>query len=278
MLRRLQGKFSIDSVIEEIRKLEKEIRANYEEVIDCDAETLAWMFTLDASFLLEILRSYLEEMSRPANYGQYFEPVFDKYKIEHNGIDILHDILKLENQIPLVVLRKLLELEVGSIEGANDMLSELLFYGGPLRRFYPFTRGSLLFYGGQLGVHKCIPKPGRREEQISDLSRKRIVLPSALDLHNAGIRYKSYEGVLSKISDKEVADLINGLCKGFTFSSDAFHEVRSHVYQQYRSEWKVMIAQFAEEHCSRPWRTICLLAAILLLAMAAVQTFYSIYK
>eukprot|EP01018_Ginkgo_biloba_P023175 Gb_36108 [translate_table: standard] len=387
MLARLQGKFTIDSVIEEIQKLEKEIRASYEEVIDCDAETLAWMFTLDASFLLEILRSYCEEMPRPANYGEDFEPVFDRYKIEHNGIHILHDILKLENQIPLAVLRKLLELEVGSIEEANEMLYAMLFYGGPLRRFYPFTRGCLLFYGGQLlggrhvldcltgvvslslsyqsdsmdlfsshdfhflkGVHNYIPKPGRRKGQISDLSPcERIVLPSALDLHNAGIRCKSYKGLLSKIrfekatsalflptiritdstevvirnltafemcetsrhiildyaalmdnlieshrdvallrragiiehfmgSDKEVADLINGLCKGFTFSSDAFHEVRSHVYQQYRSEWKVMIAQFAEEHCSRPWRTLSLLAAILLLAMAAVQTFYSIYK
>eukprot|EP01018_Ginkgo_biloba_P023173 Gb_36110 [translate_table: standard] len=32
MLARLQGKFTIDSVIEEIQKLEKEIRASYEEV------------------------------------------------------------------------------------------------------------------------------------------------------------------------------------------------------------------------------------------------------
>lgn len=98
---------------EEILELDKKIRNSYEEKIDCDANTLALMLSLDGCFILEILRTLSCDISPGPHL---YEPVFDIEKIDLTGRDILSDILKLENQIPLVVLEKLLKLEVNSTD------------------------------------------------------------------------------------------------------------------------------------------------------------------
>lgn len=122
MMTRANGSDGMDlpfpnRAIKEIVLLEKEIKESYEEKIDCDGETLALMLSLDGCFILEILRTLSgdildHEMFSWMMNGDYYEPLFQVKKINYTGFDILHDILKLENQIPMIVLRKLLELEL----------------------------------------------------------------------------------------------------------------------------------------------------------------------
>ncbi|GLJ36218.1 hypothetical protein SUGI_0727080 [Cryptomeria japonica] len=91
-------------------------------------------------------------------------------------------------------------------------------------------------------------------------------------LKKAGI-IKSYMG-----SDREVALLFNGLSKGITRSyGDPFAKVREDAHKHYHSKIKVIVAEFANSHCSSPWRTMSLIGACLILLLAAVQTIFSLH-
>lgn len=149
----------------EMLLLETEIKEKYEEEIDRDGQILAEMLILDGSFILEILRTLGGDHS-PEENG-YYEPLFQSRKIKYTKIDILNDILKLENQIPLIVLRKLLQWEVKS-DDVKEMLFDLL-YKPFLDIFYPFDCKKNICSGGDhlLGVlHGCIVYP----EKIKDNS------------------------------------------------------------------------------------------------------------
>ncbi|GLJ36219.1 hypothetical protein SUGI_0727090 [Cryptomeria japonica] len=91
-------------------------------------------------------------------------------------------------------------------------------------------------------------------------------------LKKAGI-IKSYMG-----SDREVAELFNGLSKGITRSyGDPFAKVREDAHKHYHSKLNVIVAEFANDHCSSPWRTVSLIGACMLLLLAAVQAIFSLH-
>eukprot|EP01018_Ginkgo_biloba_P029981 Gb_06307 [translate_table: standard] len=91
------------------------------------------MITLDACLLLEFLRSFTGEKSKTKS--KFFE--------QHHGSAILRDIVKLQNQIPLIVLIKLLELETKSDQNAaEEKLLDMLYFGA-VRMCYPFSPSSI---------------------------------------------------------------------------------------------------------------------------------------
>ncbi|XP_057842363.1 putative UPF0481 protein At3g02645 [Cryptomeria japonica] len=102
------------------------------------------------------------------------------------------------------------------------------------------------------------------------------LIDSERDVHvlkKAGI-IKSYMA-----SDREVTDLFNRLSKGITRSyEDPFAKVREDAHKHYHSKIKVMIAEFADDHCSRPWRTVSVVGACMFLLLAAVQTIFSLHR
>ncbi|KAH9320129.1 hypothetical protein KI387_021898 [Taxus chinensis] len=95
-------------LIKEISELEDDIRNCYEDsAIEWDSKTLVWMLTMDACFILDFLRKGMPNsiMKR----------------------EMILDILKLENQIPLCILVKILQLEFkGSQKEVSRFLAELL--------------------------------------------------------------------------------------------------------------------------------------------------------
>lgn len=126
--------FFLLAATEEIRKLQGKIRDNYEEKINWNKDTLAEKLTLDGCFILEIL-STLSGNTLPED-GKCYEPLFEKNKILYTGMDILYDMLKLENQIPFIVLLKLLKLQCSSTDSdAENKLREMM---PVLSGFYPF--------------------------------------------------------------------------------------------------------------------------------------------
>jgi hypothetical protein len=100
------------NLVDQLIKLEPRIRACYHKYLHFNGETLAWMMAIDGSFLLQFLQFYaIKEGIRVSSRMSH---------LVDNAI--LRDMIMLENQIPLFVLRKILEFQFSSLESANDTL------------------------------------------------------------------------------------------------------------------------------------------------------------
>ncbi|KAF8096874.1 hypothetical protein N665_0299s0035 [Sinapis alba] len=100
-------------LVEKLHSMEIKIRACYHKYITLNDETLLWIMALDSSFLIEFLKIYS---------FRKVETLFNR--VGHN--EILRDIMMIENQIPLFVLRKTLEFQLESMESADDLLVSVL--------------------------------------------------------------------------------------------------------------------------------------------------------
>ncbi|XWS11738.1 hypothetical protein CRYUN_Cryun37aG0025800 [Craigia yunnanensis] len=125
--KKLLNNLQFEDLVEQLTRLEPKIRACYHKLLDFNNETLVWMMAIDASFLLEFLQIYAMKegklltrvSSRMAHLVDYAGR-----KSAHNAI--LRDIMMLENQIPLFVLRKMLEVQSASLEPADELLLSML--------------------------------------------------------------------------------------------------------------------------------------------------------
>ncbi|KAF8389165.1 hypothetical protein HHK36_025858 [Tetracentron sinense] len=109
--RRTQKQFrnmKLPNLMEHFVEHEANIRACYHSYLDFGGETLAWMFAVDASFLLEYLQNYVVKndasLARVSSKKTHLVD-YTRRKIGHHVI--LRDIIMLENQIPLFLLRDL---------------------------------------------------------------------------------------------------------------------------------------------------------------------------
>lgn len=111
----------IEKLVEELnRELELKVRACYHKYLDFDGVTLAWVMAIDGIFLLDFLHRY--NLS-PSTYTAHL--VDSTGRPLANG-SVLRDILMLENQIPIFVLRKILFIQRESLpELANNGLPDL---------------------------------------------------------------------------------------------------------------------------------------------------------
>ncbi|KAL3528923.1 hypothetical protein ACH5RR_008245 [Cinchona calisaya] len=113
-------------IVDQVKKFDQKIRAYYHRYLNFNGETLAWMMAVDASFLLEFLRIYAEkEAARQVllTSMSHFIDIAGK-KSAHNAV--LRDIVMLENQIPLFLLRKVLEFQLSSLDLADELLTSML--------------------------------------------------------------------------------------------------------------------------------------------------------
>ncbi|XP_043700264.1 putative UPF0481 protein At3g02645 [Telopea speciosissima] len=116
-----------ENLVDQLMKYEPRIRACFHKYLDFNGETIAWMVAVDACFLLEFLQIYaikegkvqteiLSTMSHLVDYAGR--------KSAHNAV--LRDIIMLENQIPLFILRKILEFQCSSLDAADDLLHSMI--------------------------------------------------------------------------------------------------------------------------------------------------------
>ncbi|CAM0913075.1 unnamed protein product [Alopecurus aequalis] len=109
-------------------RLERKIRAYYHRYLDFSGETLSWMMVVDGAFLLEFLQIYAAAEGKPAmrriSSRMAHLVDFAGRKSAH-GL-ILRDMLMLENQIPLFLLRKILEPQCASPEEAGQLLASMV--------------------------------------------------------------------------------------------------------------------------------------------------------
>ncbi|XXG59157.1 hypothetical protein AAC387_Pa04g1285 [Persea americana] len=114
-------------VVDNLVKHDPRIRSYYHHYLHFNGETLAWMMAVDASFLLEFLQIFSLKEGKVLSEGSSRTSQFVEYvgrKSVQNAI--LRDILMLENQIPLFILKKILELQSSSSEEGNELLFMIL--------------------------------------------------------------------------------------------------------------------------------------------------------
>ncbi|XP_027123401.1 putative UPF0481 protein At3g02645 [Coffea arabica] len=125
------------NVVDQLARFEPRIRACYHKYLDFNGETLAWMMAMDASFLLEFLQVYAAKegkvLTRLSSRMSHLVDIAGR-KSAHNAI--LRDMVMLENQIPLFLLREMLELQFSSLEAADNVLLSMLI--GFCKELLPF--------------------------------------------------------------------------------------------------------------------------------------------
>ncbi|GLJ34763.1 hypothetical protein SUGI_0699670 [Cryptomeria japonica] len=97
-------KRDVSTFIAEFEKLELEIRECYEEPIDLDGKSLSWMLAMDACSIFESCKS--SAVSRSKSDSGFFSLIFQIDDVKNSMFyAMLDDLIKLENQIPLFVIR-----------------------------------------------------------------------------------------------------------------------------------------------------------------------------
>ncbi|KAJ4966947.1 hypothetical protein NE237_018796 [Protea cynaroides] len=80
-------------------------------------------------------------------------------------------------------------------------------------------------------------------------------------------------------SDTEVANLFNRLCQEvvFDFNESELSKMSEQVNRYYNQRWNVWKANLKHNYFSNPWASISVIAAVFLLFLTSVQTFYGVY-
>ncbi|XP_038987915.1 putative UPF0481 protein At3g02645 [Phoenix dactylifera] len=123
-------------LVEYFIKKEHTIRSHYHRHLDFNGETLAWMMTIDASFLLEFLRNYSNAKGKVFRKVPTMSHMVDAARMKLAYNCILRDIMMLENQIPLFLVRKILRFQCPSYQSADKELSNMLI--GFVKEVSPF--------------------------------------------------------------------------------------------------------------------------------------------
>ncbi|ERN14279.1 putative UPF0481 protein At3g02645 [Amborella trichopoda] len=169
----------LQSVVDQISKFENRIRACYHRYLDFSCETLSWMTAVDACFLVEFLKVYGppihgeegKSLVRVSSRMQHLVD-FTRRKSAHNAI--VRDLMMMENQIPLFLLRKLLELENNCVSNQAEeafaaMVSGFCAEISPLK-IMAFSAKEFAESGHLLEVlyRMMVPRPNAKEDQEFD--------------------------------------------------------------------------------------------------------------
>ncbi|XP_077210016.1 UPF0481 protein At3g47200-like [Tasmannia lanceolata] len=147
---------ALEEVMEELMDCYDQIDYNWRD----NDKFLELMFR-DGSFLLEVMRKFAD-----INYGYYAlnDPIFSQYGSYKIDTVILEDMLKIENQVPLLVLNKLVVVEKGITQDeSTKYINELVI--GFIR-----ATGTFVFNVNEktdLGSNPCM--------HMLDLARKWMV-------------------------------------------------------------------------------------------------------
>jgi hypothetical protein len=96
-----------DLVNHNIAQSDSTVRGCYQRFLEFDQEILAWIFAIDATFLLEYLQTYSAKREGSlVRISSKMAHLIDYTRRKTTHGDILRDIIMLENQIPLFLLRE----------------------------------------------------------------------------------------------------------------------------------------------------------------------------
>ncbi|GAB4832758.1 hypothetical protein Ancab_006775 [Ancistrocladus abbreviatus] len=117
--------FQFQHLVNKIMKTEYHVRACYHKYLEMDGETLAWMMALDGLFLLEFLQAYAYKNASALTSSARMNHLVDSAGKKLACDSILKDILMLENQLPVFLLRKILRVQHSSSDLADNLLPHM---------------------------------------------------------------------------------------------------------------------------------------------------------
>ncbi|XP_077219291.1 UPF0481 protein At3g47200-like [Tasmannia lanceolata] len=195
-------KHDVELYLLAMSKLEQQTRQCYTEtVIAMDSREFIEMMLLDACFVLEILRttSCSSVKGRFRRYGySKGDPIFNSPRLLPS---IKNDMLKLENQLPLFVLRELFKITSSPDETGSVTQLALHFFNSPV--FRPSNHGPYsiknmerkglhllhVFRNSILPLGTPPDEPGNKELQ----SQFKPMIHSVTQLKNSGIKVRKKE-------------------------------------------------------------------------------------
>ncbi|KAB8726144.1 hypothetical protein FH972_026417 [Carpinus fangiana] len=182
---------SVERYIKAMRELEERARRCYAEPISLSTNEFVEMMLLDGCFLIELFRKFEKKDLR----GEC-DPIF---QLRWMLYSLVHDVLLYENQLPLFVLTKLMEMT--QVPNQQDKHSILIFTHFSASCILP-RRGQTESIDESLQniehllalAHKYVAPPYEQIDRGENVVEWNSI-PSATKLQEAGVKLRKLEGV-----------------------------------------------------------------------------------
>ncbi|GMP40901.1 hypothetical protein CsSME_00011183 [Camellia sinensis var. sinensis] len=148
-----------DQLVDKLIEFEYKIRASYHKFLDFDRDTLLWIMAIDGLFLLEFLGMYVNK-DDTSNTNHLVDSAGRKLSQDV----IVSDIMMLENQIPFILLSKILSIQCSSTNLDDNLLPSMLMTFckaiSPLKLMEDFPLSQVVNYAHLLDLlyHLIVPK------------------------------------------------------------------------------------------------------------------------
>lgn len=209
--KRVQARFKtlvLQKLVDKLMKMDAHVRACYHKFFDEDGETLAWLMTIDGIFLLDFLHRFTDKTHSALAFSPRLSRIFvgsGGKKLAYESI--LNDIFMLENQIPTIMLRKIMHVvHCTSVDLADDLLALILMdvckqiSPFQINEAYPHPKVIEHWHLLDLLYHLIIPEQEQTPQEISGVleikSMKRTSSSMSLEMETISRFWK----LLSKIN------------------------------------------------------------------------------
>ncbi|XP_030518334.2 UPF0481 protein At3g47200-like [Rhodamnia argentea] len=195
LLRAESKRVVLKDFFEAVAPMEEEIRKSYSETLEIDGRDLIRMMVLDGCFIIELFckvgRINPAERINPADCD---DPLFTMAWVLPF---LTRDLLRLENQIPYFVLRKLFDLSVGSGDNGPSLARLALgFFNYMVQRpvhvlenYYDKEGMHLLDLFRMTYIPNC-PENPEKEKKRRKPSRFLHLIQCATKLDQAGVKFR----------------------------------------------------------------------------------------
>ncbi|KAG2263676.1 hypothetical protein Bca52824_070755 [Brassica carinata] len=271
MARTKQG---IEMYLDAMKELEERARACYEGPIGLSSNKFTEMLVLDGCFVLELFRG-ADKLGYDRN-----DPVFAMRGSMHS---IQRDMVMLENQLPLFVLNRLLELQL-SPQNQTGLVAQLAirFFDPLMPTNEPLTKTNQSNIGKDKFFNPIADKD-KEELHCLDVFRRSLLRPSTKPEPRLSRRRWSWK---TRVADKRQQQLIH--CVTELREADSPQDVSYLHYcgiiehwlgsdlevdRNYSRKWNVMKAVLKHKYFNNPWAYFSFFAALVLLVLTLFQSF-----
>ncbi|KAI8018127.1 putative UPF0481 protein [Camellia lanceoleosa] len=195
-------------LVDMLKEKEDEIRTHYHMYLDYDGNTLLWFMTIDGLFLLEFLHTCISKKDRLSSSWSRKPNLFESEGSKFDGHSILHDVVMLENQIPIFLLGNIFdfldidknvllsmvagfcsEVSLFKLIKKDISLSEVYEHDHLLKLLY-----HLIVMNVKVPKEACLINmpsgaPCPKEEIHLKVDSEEIMIPSVSALCNAGVEF-----------------------------------------------------------------------------------------
>ncbi|KAF8025954.1 hypothetical protein BT93_F2705 [Corymbia citriodora subsp. variegata] len=199
----------LDALVKAMQELETKTRACYSEKFDnIHSKDFLWMMVVDGCFVIELLRLYNNHIrTKSTGEANVADPIFTTHWMLRT---LQRELLMLENQLPLFVLKKIFELTNNNIDGQAESLETLaVSFFNPLlpREKAAYKSNTTKPNAHLLAVFRStflqlVKKKTRKDrgsqlnpsDGVSTLVQERQLEHFVLQLQEAGVQFREQKG------------------------------------------------------------------------------------